>query len=266
MVHESCKKHFIFEKVDEMRKQITLYDDMYNFYKDTKSKRLLVAFVEYLFEWVEPSDLKWIENTIFNSLKIRMENQRKKADSWAAWWTKSSWGWRPRNTNSELKQKTSKKQANKQAENKEDILSYDNILSNISSYEDIYQNYYWKNKWINETVCNKLLDTKLKQWITLDDIKKSMVLYNCQCRLKQDYTYVKKFENRIKEFQKPTDEQLDENLYVVIKEFRYKKKSDDKFWNSSPAKTLWNDLKQTFGDDKVKWLRKQANSIQLNFT
>ena len=142
-----------------MRKQITLYDDMYNFYRDTKSKRLLVAFVEYLFEWIEPTDLKWIENTIRKSLKIRMENQRKKADSWAIWWANSSWGGRKGKANSELKQKTSKKQAkqqtNEQTENKEDILSYDNILSNISSYEDIYQNYYWKNKWINETVCNK---------------------------------------------------------------------------------------------------------------
>lgn len=239
---------------------------MYSFYKDTKSKRLLGAFVEYLFEWIEPTDLKWIEKTIFKSLKIRMENQRKKADSWAVWWASSHWWWRPGNTSSELKQKTSKKQAKEQTENKEDNNTNVLLLSNISSYEDIYQNYYWASKWIDEWVCNKLIDKKLKQWITLDDIKKSMVLYNCECRLNQDWQYVKKFETRIKEFQKPTDEQLEENLYVIIKKFRDKKKSDDKFWNSSPAKTLWNDLKETFWEDKVKWLRKQANSIQLNFT
>lgn len=261
---------FIMDKIKKMREQITMYRDMYEFYKDTKSKKLLVAFIEYLFEWIEPTDLKWIEKTIFFSLKIRMENQRKNAEKWARWWKNSHWGGRPRNASSELKEKTSKKQAekqaNKQAENKEDNNTNVLLLSNISSYEDIYWCYYWANKWIDEKVCDKLLDAKLKQWITLDTIKKCMVLYNCECRIKQDFKYVKKLETWLKEFQPPNDEQLDERLYSVIKSFRDKKKSDDKFWQSSPAKTLWNDLKTTFWDDKVKSLWKQANSINLTFT
>ena len=162
--------------------------------------------------------------------------------------------------------KTTEQTTQQTTEKQEDILSYDNILSYISSYEDIYSAYYWKKKWIDEKVCNKLIDTKLKQWITLDDIRKWMVLYNCECRIKQEFKYVKKFETWIKEFQ-PLDEwQLDEQLYMIVKAYRDKKKSDDKFWQSSVSSTIWNDLKQTFGDDKVKWMLKQANTINLTFT
>jgi len=140
------------------------------------------------------------------------------------------------------------------------------IENNIIDFSDLYKNYYWKNKWINETICNKLIDTKLKQWITLEEIRTWMVLYNCECRLKQDFKFVKKFETWIKEFQPLDEQQINEELYAIIKSYRDKKKSDEKFWQSTYAKTLWNDLKQQFGEEKVKWMLKQANSIQLNFT
>lgn len=147
------------------------------------------------------------------------------------------------------------------------IIEYKDISKDISiGYSDLYKNYYWKNKWINETVCNKLIDTKLKQWITLEEIITWMVLYNCECRLKQDFKFVKKFETWIKEFQPLDEQQINEELYAIIKSYRDKKKSDEKFWQSTYAKTLWNDLKQQFGEEKVKWMLKQANSIQLNFT
>lgn len=147
------------------------------------------------------------------------------------------------------------------------IIEYKDISKDISiGYSDLYKNYYWKNKWINETVCNKLLNTKIKQWITLEEIRTWMVLYNCECRLKQDFKFVKKFETWIKEFQPLDEQQINEELYAIIKSYRDKKKSDEKFWQSTYAKTLWNDLKQQFGEEKVKWMLKQANSIQLNFT
>ena len=37
-----------------MRKSIALFDDQYAFYKELKSEKLLVAFVEYMFEDIEP--------------------------------------------------------------------------------------------------------------------------------------------------------------------------------------------------------------------
>lgn len=150
----------------------------------------------------------------------------------------------------------------------EGIVKNDNpyiYMNNTIEY--IYSNYYWKWKWIDEKKCNKLIEDKLKQWITLEDIQKSLTLYNCECRIKQDYQYVKKLETWLKEFQPLTDEQIEETLYTVVKEYSKKKKSDDKFANSKPAKTLWNDLKETFGEEKVKSMFKQANSssIQLTF-
>lgn len=147
------------------------------------------------------------------------------------------------------------------------IIENKDISKDISiDYSDLFKNYYWKNKWIDEKVCSKLLDTKIKQWITLEEIKTWMVLYNCECRLKQDFKFVKKFETWIKEFQPLDEQQINEELYAIIKSYRDKKKSDEKFWQSTYAKTLWNDLKQQFGEEKVKWMLKQANSIQLNFT
>lgn len=136
----------------------------------------------------------------------------------------------------------------------------------LKEKETLYSSYYWKKKWIDEKVCNKLIDDKLKQWITLDDIWKWMVLYNCECRLKQNFTYVMKFETWIRWFHPLNEQEIDESLYVIVKAYRDKKKSDDKFWQSTVSKTIWDDLKSTFWEEKVKWMLKQANSIQLNFT
>ena len=148
------------------------------------------------------------------------------------------------------------------------IILYNNTIDNniATDVSDLYKNYYWKNKWIDEKKCNKLIIDKLNQWISYSDIRNWMVLYNCECRLKQDFKFVKKFETRIKEFQALEEQQINEELYAIIKNFIEKRKTDDKFWQSSYAKTILNDLKQTFGEDKVKWMWKQANSIQLNFT
>lgn len=135
-----------------------------------------------------------------------------------------------------------------------------------NTIEYIYSNYYWKWKWIDEKKCGKIIDNKLKQWITLEEIKQCMVLYNCECRLKQDFQYVKKLENRLTEFQPLTEEQIEETLYTVVNEYSKKKKSDEKFASSKPAKTVWNDLKETFGDEKVKNMFKQANSNSIHLT
>jgi hypothetical protein len=56
-----------------MRKSITLFDDQYAFYKELKSEKLLVAFVEYMFEDKEPSGLNNMEKVIRNSLLPRMD-------------------------------------------------------------------------------------------------------------------------------------------------------------------------------------------------
>ena len=149
-------------------------------------------------------------------------------------------------------------------ENKD--ISKDISTDICTDVSDLYKNYYWKNKWIDEKKCIKLIYEKLNQGISYQNIMKWMVLYNCECRLKQDFKFVKKFETRIKEFQALEEQQINEELYAIIKNFIEKRKTDDKFWQSSYAKTILNDLKQTFGEDKVKWMWKQANSIQLNFT
>lgn len=110
-------------KMTECRKSITLYDDQYKFFKAFNSQSLLIAFVEYMFEDVEPQWLNEQEKILFESLRVRMNNQKKKSEAWTIWWKKSHWWWRPENKQktteqqTKNKQKTSKKQAKKQAEN-----------------------------------------------------------------------------------------------------------------------------------------------------
>jgi hypothetical protein len=64
---------FYFSELKSMRKSITLFDDQYAFYKELKSEKLLVAFVEYMFEDKEPSGLNNMEKVIRNSLLPRMD-------------------------------------------------------------------------------------------------------------------------------------------------------------------------------------------------
>jgi len=47
--------------------------------------------------------------------------------------------------------------------------------------------------------------------------------------INQEWRYVMKLENRLKEFQPLTDEELDEQLYTVLLSYRDKKKTDEKF-------------------------------------
>lgn len=153
-----------------MRKQITLYDDQYAFYKELKSEKLLVAFVEYMFEDVEPKWFNSLEQTIRNSLLVRMDNQKKKSKAWA----KSKWWW-AKEWNQNAKKITTKQQQNnnktttKQQQDK-DILSKDNILREriedkeiiLSSNEDNSEAETYWNQDINNLIselkeeCNHL--------------------------------------------------------------------------------------------------------------
>ena len=145
-----------------MRKQITLFDDQYAFYKELKSEKLLIAFVEYLFEDIEPTWLSSLEQTIRNSLLIRMNNQKNRSDAWSVWWSKSRWWWRPKKQaefKNENKQKTSKKQTeNKQ--DKEEDKDKENIISLSNDKE--------KQSFWNEDI-NELLDLiKSYNWWIVD--------------------------------------------------------------------------------------------------
>lgn len=154
-----------------MRKQITLFDDQYAFYKQFKSKKLLVSFVEYMFEDIEPTWLNSIEQTLRNSLVERMDGWKIKSDAWSLWWSKSRGWWRPKKQaeqQTENKQKTNKKTNKKQAKNNQDKdkeedkdIEQDKENKILSSYEDNSEADYWKKE-INSVIewikaeCNKL--------------------------------------------------------------------------------------------------------------
>jgi len=101
-----------------MRKQVTLYDDQYNFYKTFHSEKLLISFIEYMFEDIEPEWLNTEEKVLFESLRIRMDNQKSKSNAGA----KSHWWWRPRKNNektTEKQQKNNTKTTEKQQDKEE---------------------------------------------------------------------------------------------------------------------------------------------------
>lgn len=63
-----------------MRKEIKIFQDQYELCKVFKSKKLLRAFAEFMFEDIEPKNLTEKEQKIFNSFTKRMENFKKKID------------------------------------------------------------------------------------------------------------------------------------------------------------------------------------------
>lgn len=256
-----------------MRSSITLFDDQYKLYK-TWSKKLLVAFVEYMFEWIEPN-LKPSEMNIFNSLRDRMDASVKAHDGRSKWW-KNSHGW-PSKKEQKMNEKWTK---NEQKTNENAIWNINSGLQttnswttaikrkNILSYDNIYADYYGKNKWIDNKVCDKLIGVILNQWYTIDDIKKCLTIYNCECRIRQEYRYVKKLETWLKEFQPLNDEQIDEALWRLAAMYKSKNNSDPKFQNWKIAVTIWNDLVNTFWEEKIREMRKREwrKQINLNLT
>ena len=136
-----------------MRKSIALFDDQYAFYKELKSEKLLVAFVEYMFEDIEPEWLNNMEQVIWNSLLERMDNWKWRSDAWSKWWANSHWWWRPKKQAEELQnnnEKTTKQQAkNKQKTNKEQpSISISRSISNkIEDKEEVEDNK--KNKFLD---------------------------------------------------------------------------------------------------------------------
>jgi len=143
---------------------------------------------------------------------------------------------------------------------------YTNI-TNIITVEKIFSSYYWKTKWIDEKRCTKLINDKLKQWITLEDIRISMVLYNTECRMKE-FKYTRLFENRIVWVQKLTADDIEDTLTRLIRQHKERKKSDPKRWNRKPAKDLWKELWDTFWIDRInKIYRDEDTSTNiLHFT
>lgn len=139
-----------------MRGSITLFEDQYQFFKELKSKRLLVAFVEFMFEDIEPEWLSWIEKTVFNSLRIRMENQKKKSLAWK----QSHWGWRPRNSSSELGTENNRK-TTEQTTNKQEVEDKDKVIKENKKEKFLEFVYLTKQEY------DKLIDTyweKVIKW------------------------------------------------------------------------------------------------------
>ena len=241
-----------------MREQITMYRDMYEFYKDTKSKRLFIAFAEYLFEGIEPTDLKWIEITIFNSLKIRMENQRKKAHSWAMWWATSHWWWRPWNTSSELKQETSKKQANKQTKNKEDKDNITNVILlrekeiKEKTFDDFWTAYPHARKWKKQESKNYFLkqnpDEVMKQ---VQILKRKLKAWLIESK------YIPACERWIRDFTPINDDVINQDLVKIC---RWHLNA----WWDMKERSL--ELKQTFWEERIDSIVKaiqQKNTLSL---
>lgn len=78
--------------------------------KTFKSERLMIAFLEFMFEDIEPEWLTEEEYELFDSLRVRMENCKKKSDAWSM----SHWGWRPKKDTSEKQHKNNTKTTDRQ--------------------------------------------------------------------------------------------------------------------------------------------------------
>ena len=134
-----------------------MFDDQYKIVKAFDSQNLLKAFVEYMFEDIEPTYLTEQEKVIFDSLRIRMDNQKKKSDSWSKWWSNSHWWWRPKQAEEEQKQKeetTKQQQKNNQTTSKKQAKN-----NQVEVEEEVEDRSIKKKELFNkEDMCNKLHD------------------------------------------------------------------------------------------------------------
>ena len=78
------------------------------------SEKLMIAFIEFMFEDIEPKWLSENEQILFDSLRYRMELQKARSNAWS----NSHWGWRPKKTTNDETNETTKKQQTEQQKNK----------------------------------------------------------------------------------------------------------------------------------------------------
>lgn len=143
-----------------IRSSVTLYEDQYKFFKAFNSEKLLVAFVEYMFEDIEPEWLTDQEQVIFDSLRIRMNNQKKKsyAGQLSHWWWRPKWETKKQHKNNT---KTTEKQEVKDKDK-------DNICNNIILSDNTETKSFW-----NEEI-NRCLDLIMKyNWGLIDWTKQN---------------------------------------------------------------------------------------------
>lgn len=164
---------FIYEFSLEMisRSSVTLYEDQYKFFKAFNSEKLLVAFVEFMFEDIEPEWLTDQEKVIFDSLRIRMNNQKKKSYAW----TLSHWWWRPKKQTEEetKKQHKNNTKTTEKQEVKDISISNNNILISKDINTETKVSEYW-----NQDI-NKCLDLISRyNWWLIDWTKQNQRRYS----------------------------------------------------------------------------------------
>lgn len=159
----------------KMRSSIMLFNDQWNLVKELKSKKLLWAFCEYMFEDIEPKNLNKLEEILFKSLEKRMQKVKQKHDGNSLGWQKSSKRWISSKTSSDLdhecKSTISQTQVNDNEE--EGILSYDNIqeevkdINNLSNDKLDNEVVQYGDEGINN-LCSKISEVYKKHWLTID--------------------------------------------------------------------------------------------------
>ena len=79
-------------------------------------------------------------------------------------------------------------------------------------------------------------------------------------RWSDGFRYTKNFDTWLKEYRKPTDDELEETLTTVIGMHKEKGKSDPKYKDSKRASVLWKELCDTFWKDRVNTIFKHEGS------
>lgn len=75
-----------------------------------------------------------------------------------------------------------------------------------------------------------------------------------------------KFETWIKWYQQLDEDQTDEQIKIVAKSYKEKMLANPKFTESKVAKTVWEDLCDAFGEQKIReiWKSEWKKEISLN--
>ena len=123
--------------------------------KTFKSEKLMIAFLEFMFEDLEPVGLSEEESELFESLRDRMNSRKARADAWAKGWQISSWWWRPKASKEQAKSKN--ETSKKQAKNNQDKDKEEDKVKDIDKEKDNKKNKYLDFVYLSEDEHQKLI-------------------------------------------------------------------------------------------------------------
>ena len=251
-----------------MKKTFIGYKDRIDYTEEMSFEEMWMLFNAILCyqNWKEIWEL-WNVKFVWSRIKKELDVDKEKYEKICEWnsekWKKHKWNQYTKRDSNWKAQKNIVEQMEQNGTNgthsdsdsvytSNDVYEeiWDNKLSHKEKkFDELYNNFYWINKWADRNKCDKLIKQLLSNWVLMEDLLSDELLYKAECQIKWERRYVKKFETWLKEYNPPTTEQRDNAIKQILVMYYNKKKEDDKFEQSE--RNPWNMLCERFWEKNI---------------